>query len=343
MTPTNGVGPEPPQIVVLDGGFSTQLSCHVGHVIDGDPLWSARFLYTHPEEVVKTHLDFLSAGADLVITNTYQASVEGFMEHLNVTAEEAVELIARAVQLAKRARDHYLEEYQDYVQEDRIPLIVGSVGPYGAHLHDGSEYDGSYADTTPVETMRAWHRPRIQALVEAGVDLLALETIPCQEEAEMLCDLLREFPHIKAWIAFSCKDNQSIAHGESFQKVAKKCWESNPDQLVAVGVNCCAPSFVTNLVKGFNDDRPHDPIPLIVYPNSGEKYNPQIGWIDRDKCEAVEVFVQEWLDLGVRYVGGCCRTYAADVTRIRNQVHCWRDRWRFQAKFPDAHHNNASQ
>ncbi|RVE54319.1 hypothetical protein evm_001146 [Chilo suppressalis] len=127
-------------------------------------------------------------------------------------------------------------------------------------------------------------------------------------------------------------DNQSIAHGESFQKVAKKCWESNPDQLVAVGVNCCAPSFVSNLMKGFNDDRPQSPIPLIVYPNSGEKYNPQIGWIDRDKCESVEVFIQEWLDLGVRYVGGCCRTYAADVSRISNQVHCWRDRYRFMAK-----------
>ena len=53
--------------------------------------------------------------------------------------------------------------------------------------------------------MKAWHRPRIEALVQAGVDVLALETIPCQEEAEMLCDLIREFPHIKAWIAFSCK------------------------------------------------------------------------------------------------------------------------------------------
>lgn len=53
--------------------------------------------------------------------------------------------------------------------------------------------------------MREWHRPRIQALVEAGVDLLALETIPCQEEAEMLCDLLRDYPTIKAWLSFSCK------------------------------------------------------------------------------------------------------------------------------------------
>lgn len=53
--------------------------------------------------------------------------------------------------------------------------------------------------------MREWHRPRIQALVEAGVDLLALETIPCQEEAEMLCELLRDYPNIKAWLSFSCK------------------------------------------------------------------------------------------------------------------------------------------
>lgn len=58
--------------------------------------------------------------------------------------------------------------------------------------------------------MREWHRPRIEALVEAGVDILALETIPCQEEAEMLVDLLREFPHIKAWLAFSCKVSEEF-------------------------------------------------------------------------------------------------------------------------------------
>lgn len=54
-----GAGAQEPHVVVLDGGFSTQLSCHVGHVIDGDPLWSARFLHTHPNEVLHTHLDFL--------------------------------------------------------------------------------------------------------------------------------------------------------------------------------------------------------------------------------------------------------------------------------------------
>lgn len=84
------------------------------------------------------------------------------------------------------------------------PLIVGSVGPYGASLHDASEYTGSYAATTSQETMREWHRPRIEALVEAGVDLLALETIPCKSEAEMLVELIKEYPAVKAWLCFSC-------------------------------------------------------------------------------------------------------------------------------------------
>lgn len=93
------------------------------------------------------------------------------------------------------------------------PLIVGSVGPYGASLHDGSEYTGSYAATTPIDTITEFHIPRIKALVEAGVDLLALETIPCKVEAEALVTLLKEqFPNTRAWLTFSvsvstCQDN----------------------------------------------------------------------------------------------------------------------------------------
>lgn len=87
----------------------------------------------------------------------------------------------------------------------KIPLIVGSVGPYGASLHDASEYSGAYADTTSVQVMKEWHIPRINALIEAGVDLLALETIPCKAEAVMLTELLKEYPSINAWLSFSCR------------------------------------------------------------------------------------------------------------------------------------------
>jgi len=60
------------------------------------------------------------------------------------------------------------------------PLIAGSVGPYGACQHDGSEYHGNYVDHMASEQLVQWHRPRVARLLEAGVDLLACETIPAK-------------------------------------------------------------------------------------------------------------------------------------------------------------------
>lgn len=80
------------------------------------------------------------------------------------------------------------------------------MGPYGASLLDGSEYTGSYIHTTSEEVMNQYHRPKINALIEGGVDILAFETIPCRAEAEVLLNLLKnEYPNAKAWLSFSCK------------------------------------------------------------------------------------------------------------------------------------------
>ncbi|XP_045472849.1 homocysteine S-methyltransferase 1-like [Harmonia axyridis] len=309
-------------IKILDGGFATQLSCHTSKPIDGDVLWSARFLSTDKEAVINAHLDFLRAGADVIMTNTYQASIGGFVEHLKLSEEESYDLIVESVRLAKIA----VERFQQEFNSDKKPLIVGSVGPYGASLHDGSEYSGSYAATTPVETMKKWHLPRIKALLEGGVDLLGMETIPCKLEAEMLVKLLKtDFPQTKAWLTFSVRpDGKSIAYGDNFQQTVRSCYDLNRNQLVAVGLNCVAPRLVEKFISGINKGRESDPVPLIVYPNSGESYKVDLGWIDRDKCEPVEVYVPKWLDLGVTWVGGCCRTYAVDVTRIHNEVQKWK-------------------
>lgn len=309
------------KVTVLDGGFSSQLSKYVGTRMDGDPLWTARFLHTNPDEVFKTHLDYLRAGADCISTNTYQASIGGYMKYLNLSSEESFALITQAVELAKSACEVYVKESKSQT----VPLIAGSVGPYGAHLHDGSEYNGRYADNTSSETICDWHIPRIRTLVNAGVDLLALETIPCAKEAETLVRLLREFPNTKAWVSFSCKDGRHIAHGEEFQTVAKECLRLNPDQLVAIGVNCCNPVYITDLFRGFYNNYVGN-TPLITYPNSGEKYTEEKGWVADGDCKSIDMYVENWLDLGVRYVGGCCRTTADDVSRIRDAADRWMKR-----------------
>ncbi|XP_050682680.1 uncharacterized protein LOC126977992 [Leptidea sinapis] len=313
-----GIGGNEKKVYILDGGFSSQLSRHVGTTADSDPLWTSRFLNTHPEDVVKTHLDFIRAGSDIISTNTYQASVGAFLRHLGVSSDEAYGLIQRAVRLAQKARIKYSEECKLLSISSRNILIAGSVGPYGAALNDGSEYSGSYTDLISEETMKNWHRPRIEALLQSEVDFLAIETIPCEKEALVLVNMLKDYPSAKAWISVSCKDDTSLSHGENFQEVARKCWESNHEQLIAVGMNCCSPKWVANLVRNIGN------IPIVAYPNSGEKWDPGVGWKD-DQCEPLCTFVPEWLQLNVQYIGGCCRTYSEDIAAIRNKVEHYRD------------------
>lgn len=316
------------EVKVLDGGFSTQLSTHVGDVIDGDPLWTARFLITDPESIVATHLDFLKAGADIILTDTYQASVDGFKKYMNIMEDESLELFSKAVDYAKRAINLYKNDVQSKGVEvvNFNPLIAGSVGPYGACLHDASEYTGKYCSSVSEEMLVNWHRPRVQRLVESNVDLLAIETIPCKREAEALVKLLREFPDSKAWLSFSCSsDGKTIADGSNFQDVATRCYRAAlPGQLLAVGVNCIAPQNVTALLKGINGSScGKDFIPLVIYPNSGERYTVEHGWTATDKGYSLHDFIHDWLDLGVRYIGGCCRTSAVDIKKIRAEVAKW--------------------
>ncbi|XP_071570056.1 homocysteine S-methyltransferase YbgG-like [Temnothorax nylanderi] len=311
------------EIKVLDGGFSTQLSTHVGEKIDGDPLWTARFLITEPKAVFATHMDFLRAGADIIETNTYQATIDGFVKYLGITEEESLEIIRKAVDYAKDAVNAYIKEIEDDENvRNRKPLIAGSCGPYGACLHDGSEYTGSYCARVSREFLIDWHRPRVRALLEKGVDLLAIETIPCVREAEAVIDLLKEFPNTQAWLTFSCRDDgKSLADGSDFREIAVRCYKNAlPGQILAIGVNCIAPQFVTTLLQDINKGKSNDLIPLVVYPNSGEKYIVAQGWTKEGEAPSLHEFIDEWLDLGVRYIGGCCRTYATDVKRIRSKV-----------------------
>lgn len=310
------------RVTVLDGGFATQLSVHVGKHIDGDPLWSARFNATNPNAVFKTHLDFLEAGADCIMTNTYQASIEGYMEYLDLSETESLHLIKATVKLAQMARTKHMAVND--VQQ--IPLVVASIGPYGAHLHDGSEYTGEYADYVSGDTIQKWHRPRIDACLEAGVDVLGIETIPCQMEAEAMLEMMTEdYPHVQFWISFQCKDNAHIAHGERFADTANFLWNKakllGNDNLLAIGVNCVHPQFVTPLFRSVNEKRPaKERIPLIVYPNSGEVYSVETGWQGKEDCVPLEHYVPQWVELGARFIGGCCRTYARDIERIKQTV-----------------------
>lgn len=82
-------------------------------------------------------------------------------------------MIRLSVTLAKEAG-------QPFANNRGASIIAGSVGPYGACQHDGSEYHGNYVDHMTTEELIEWHRPRVRELLASGADLLACETIPAK-------------------------------------------------------------------------------------------------------------------------------------------------------------------
>ncbi len=297
-------------LIILDGAMATELESH-GCNLD-DPLWSARVLLENPQLIYQVHLDYFRAGADCAITASYQATVEGFAKR-GIQEKEALELIKKTVELAKSARDDF---WQDELQVYRPkPLVAASVGPYGAYLADGSEYVGNYGVSD--ETLRDFHRQRMEALIEAGADILALETIPSIQEAKVLISLLKEFPNTYAWLSFSLKDENSISEGTLLQECAELANEN--EQIAAVGLNCAPLDYVTGAISNL---RNHTEKPVIVYPNSGETYDPETKtWHGQESCNTLESKSKEWYEAGARLIGGCCRTSPKDIEAVAGK---WR-------------------
>jgi homocysteine S-methyltransferase len=287
-------------------------------------LWSCEILLSSPELIQQVHLDYFMAGANIAITASYQASEIGLAKYRGMSAREAADLIKTSVKLAQDAREQAAAE-SGRAREDM--LIAGSVGPYGAYLADGSEYRGDYGATMSKEDLKAFHRPRIAALLEAGADVLACETIPSVFEIEALCELLEvDFPTAWAWISVTVRDAAHLSDGTSLDEVCQTLKRNN--RIVAVGANCI-PLVSTNAVLEVL--APAISLPLVAYPNSGETWNAETReWYvadGRGKDEGSSGSVDKvakcallWYGTGARLIGGCCRTGPEDIREISSAL-----------------------
>ena len=295
--------------LVLDGGLATQLEAQ-GHDL-GSALWSAALLRSNPQAIARAHRAFLEAGAECIISASYQASRGGFMS-LGLSAAEADRLIASAVAIAIAARDAFLLEHPGTATS---PLVAASIGPYGAVLHDGSEYRGNYGIGR--QALRDFHEPRLHLLDDCGADLLACETIPDRDEAEVLAELL-ETTKTPAWISFSCRDERSISDGTPIAEAAGRFRDHG--NVLAVGINCTAPQFVTGLIGKVRRAVPGKAV--VVYPNSGERYdardNSWHGTVTPLDCAAA---AKKWREAGATIIGGCCRMGPAHISAMSDALH----------------------
>ncbi|MCC9310203.1 homocysteine S-methyltransferase [Kitasatospora sp. RB6PN24] len=282
--------------LVLDGGLSNQLAA-AGHDL-ADELWSARLLADAPEAITAAHRAYVGAGAQVVITASYQASFEGFARR-GIGRAGAARLLASSVALARASGGPPGRR-----PGEGAPWVAASVGPYGAVLADGSEYRGRYGLT--VGELERFHRPRLEVLAAAGPDVLALETVPDTLEAEALLRAVRGLG-VPAWLSFTVAGGRTRAGqplAEAFALAA------GVPEVVAVGVNCCAPGEVADAVRVAAAVTGK---PVVAYPNSGERWGAG-GW--RGAAEGPARFAGGWLADGARLVGGCCRVGPEQIAEL---------------------------
>lgn len=296
------------RIAIIDGAMATELEARGCDL--NDDLWSARVLLEQPELIRAVHLDYFNNGADIAITASYQATVDGFAKR-GLSREQALDLIKKSVQLAQEARDEFWAKEDNRVGRIR-PLVAGSVGPYGAYLADGSEYRGDY--NLSEDELIAFHRPRIEALIASGADLLACETIPCGIEARALIRLLAEFPNMFAWFTFTAKDGEHISNGERIADIA--AFLDGQPQAAAIGINCTSPLHIPSLVR---EIKKNSSKPIIVYPNSGEYYSAVTNtWHGETSSDKFGLQSKEWFKNGATLIGGCCRTTPGHIHEVSN-------------------------
>lgn len=300
-------------VVILDGALATELEQRGADL--RDELWSARLLINDPELIRQLHLDYFLAGADIAVSASYQASFEGFARR-GLNRKESAELLQSSVRIAQQARDRFWNELQIPAgrASRKRPLVAASVGSFGAYLADGSEYRGDYCISN--QELKAWHRPRLEALLAAEPDLLACETIPCIQEGEVLVELLDEYRDRPAWLSFSCRNEEEVCAGEDFGSCAELA--NSCPTVIAVGLNCSAPRFAEPLLQTAREKTDKS---LVCYPNSGELWDSAThSWSAGKGPEHLTELADSWKAAGASIIGGCCRTSPSDIRALRARL-----------------------
>ena len=279
---------------LIDGGLSTELES-IGAHFDGE-LWTGHALLNDPNLVKLAHKNFVDAGAEVIITSSYQLSRAGFQE-IGLSATDADRALEESVELAKSA------------VLGSTCRVAASIGPYGAILHDGSEFRGDYKVSQA--QLEDFHFERLEVILAFKPDMLAVETIPNVIETKALANVLKNVS-LPAWFSFTAASGSTMWSGEHIEDAATEI--AGLANLVAAGVNCLKPIHVAELTRKINAITG---LPAIAYPNDGGKWDPETNtWYGQDSKSLVD-WIPEWKDTAIEWVGGCCGINANEIARVK--------------------------
>ena len=276
---------------MCDGAIGTELRKRIPasylQCIDG-----CNISTEHAEQVEATHRAYVAAGADVIQTNTYQANREALAVH--GLAEQVVEINSAGVALARAAAQGTC-------------YVAGSVGQIS--------FQTSETSTPTTKKIRRLFKEQMDPLVDAGVDLLVLETFVSPKQAEIATKQALTYG-VPVVVEISGVSGGTVGTGLDVRVFAQTLEQLGA---AAVGINCRGPH---DLVEAMALIAPVIKAPIVVQPNAG---NPRVeqGEVAVSYTVEAEVFsdyVGKLIELGANMIGGCCGTTPTYTAKIRQAV-----------------------
>lgn len=332
-------------ILILDGGLGTSLEQKYGvHFDDSKPLWSSHLLLNDQDTLTKCQKDFGDVPVDIILTATYQLSLEAFAEHESSDGSNHIKTaIEDSVRIVEKARQPHAQ-------------VALSVGPYGATMRPSQEYSGQYdSGMNNLDALYHWHHRRLKTFVEAiedftsRVSFVALETIPRADEIKavrLAMEDIPEFSGTRYWI--SCLfpgEEDTLPDGNTVEAVVEAMLDPQISSSIpwAIGINCTKVwklhsllvSYGSSIKKMLQNTRIREWPALVLYPDgtNGEVYDTTLKeWVLPEGVESqgraswesqLADLVTEARDRGqwpTIIAGGCCMASAEHIRRLRNTL-----------------------
>lgn len=292
------------EVIILDGGMGTELQRR-GVPMD-HAAWCGAAVKTHPEVVRQVHRDYIDAGADVIIANTF-ATARHVLEAAGL-GDEVAAITRRAVELAREARD---------ASAKRPVWVAGS-------LSTMPPKDDHALSPTP-ERAREIYREHAALLAEAGVDLVALEMMMDLEEAPIAVEAAVA-TGLPVWVGFSCRirDDGSVRMWK--EPTARRDIDPEfgevADEILRIGgeVAGVMHSDVEDTASALRVLREHWDGPLSAYAETGGFEMPNWDFVGALEPDAYAERAREWVEMGVQVVGGCCGTGVEHIRRLRERL-----------------------
>jgi homocysteine S-methyltransferase len=281
------------EVIVFDGGVGTYLyekGVFINTCYDELNL-------TNPDIVTEVHREYVTAGADVIETNTFGANRFRLAAH--GLEKKAYEIAKRGAQLAKA------------VAGDET-LVAGSVGPLGVQIEPLGKVSFDEA--------REAFREQVKGLLDGGADIIILETFVLVPELQQAIRAVKEVnPDTPIMAQVTINDDGNLLSGATLESFVKAVGDSGVD---TIGLNCSVGP--KSMLEALETLKTLTPLPISVQPNAGLPQNIGGRNIYMTSPEYMAEYAKRFIQTGATIVGGCCGTNPAHIRAIRRAVRALR-------------------